>query len=66
MMDGRYRDNVKSGQQVDVVKKQDQGTGHLTDGVVERILTKSSYHPHGIKVKLESGVVGRIKKIYKS
>jgi len=65
-MDGRYRENVQSGQQVDVVKKQDQGTGHLTDGVVERILTKSSFHPHGIKVRLESGVVGRIKKIYKS
>lgn len=65
-MDGRYRENVHNGQQVDVVKKQDQGTGHLTDGVVERILTKSSFHPHGIKVRLESGVVGRIKKIYKS
>jgi len=64
-MDGRYRENVKTGQQVDVVKKQDQGTGHLTDGVVDRILTKSAYHPHGIKVRLSSGVVGRIKKIYK-
>lgn len=63
-MDGRYRENVKIGQQVDVVKKQDQGTGHLTDGVVDRILTKSTYHPHGIKVRLASGVVGRIKKIY--
>ena len=65
-MDGRYRENVKNGQQVDVVKKQDQGTGHLTDGVVERILTKSAFHPHGIKVRLASGEVGRIKKIYKS
>lgn len=65
-MDGRYRENVHNGQPVDVVKKQDQGTGHLTDGVVERILTKSTFHPHGIKVRLESGVVGRIKKIYKS
>ncbi len=65
-MDGRYRENVKTGQQVDVVKKQDQGTGHLTDGVVNKVLTKSAYHPHGIKVRLESGVVGRIKKIYKS
>ena len=65
-MDGRYRENVHNGQQVDVVKKQDQGTGHLTDGVVDRILTKSAFHPHGIKVRLESGVVGRIKKIYKS
>ncbi|MFO7730699.1 MAG: YwbE family protein [Spirochaetia bacterium] len=63
-MDGRYRENVVIGQQVDVVKKQDQGTGHLTDGVVDRILTKSAYHPHGIKVRLASGVVGRIKKIY--
>jgi len=48
---------------VAVVQKQDQRTGRLTEGTVDRILTRSSYHPHGIKVKLRSGVVGRVKRI---
>ncbi len=62
-MDARYRDQIKTNQHVSVVQKQDQRSGELTEGIVERILTKSSYHPHGIKVKLSSGVVGRVKEI---
>ena len=46
------------------VLKQDQGTGPVTEGIVERILTKSAFHPHGIKVKLSSGQVGRVKEIH--
>ncbi len=61
--DGRKRANIQIGSQVDAVQKQDQRTGKLTNGVVQRILTKSTTHPHGIKVKLESGEVGRVKKI---
>lgn len=63
-MDGRDRDNIKPGLHVAVVQKQDQRSGALTDGIVERVLTKSAQHPHGIKVKLSSGVVGRVKEIY--
>lgn len=59
---GRYRQNIQIGSQVAVVQKQDQRTGKLTNGVVKRILTKSAHHPHGIKVQLESGIVGRVKK----
>ena len=62
-MDGRYRDNIKANMQVAVVQKKDQRSGALTEGIVERILTNSSYHPHGIKVKLTSGIVGRVKEI---
>lgn len=57
------REDIKPGTCVHVVQKQDQRTGKLTEGVVECILTKSSTHPHGIKVKLTSGVVGRVKNI---
>jgi uncharacterized repeat protein (TIGR03833 family) len=60
---GRLRKNIHIGSQVAVVQKQDQRTGKLTSGVVQRILTKSANHPHGIKVQLESGIVGRVKKI---
>lgn len=60
---GRYRKNIKIGSQVEVVQKQDQRTGKLTSGIVQRILTKSANHPHGIKVQLESGKVGRVKKV---
>jgi len=60
---GRYRKNIKIGSQVEVVQKQDQRTGKLTSGIVQRILTKSTNHPHGIKVQLESGIVGRVKKV---
>jgi uncharacterized repeat protein (TIGR03833 family) len=49
--------------QVKVVQKQDQRTGNLTSGIVADILTKSSAHPHGVKVRLESGIVGRVKEI---
>lgn len=62
-MDGRKRSDIKPGIRVRVVQKQDQPTGKLTEGVVERILTNSPTHPHGIKVKLVGGVVGRVKEI---
>ncbi|MCR9102936.1 MAG: YwbE family protein [bacterium] len=62
-MDGRKRSNIKPGQLVHIVQKQDQRTGELTEGYVGRILTKSPQHPHGIKVKLETGEVGRVKEI---
>lgn len=62
-MDGRKRSNIKPGQLVRIVQKQDQRTGELTEGYVGRILTKSLQHPHGIKVKLETGEVGRVKEI---
>lgn len=64
MMDGRNRADIKAGAHVLVVKKQDQRSGKLTEGSVMDILTKSPTHPHGIKVRLENGVVGRVKKIF--
>ncbi len=63
-MDGQHRKNIKSGMSVAIVLKQDQETGRLTDGIVRDILTKSATHPHGIKVRLMSGEVGRIKEVY--
>ncbi len=63
MEDGRRRFNIKIGSEVEVVKKQDQRSGTLTIGVVKKILTKSAEHPHGIKVQLESGEVGRVKQV---
>jgi uncharacterized repeat protein (TIGR03833 family) len=63
MTDGRTRANIKPGLTVLIVLKQDQRTGKLTKGVVKEILTKSPTHPHGIKVRLESGAVGRVKEI---
>ena len=62
-MNGQMRSSIKPGMAVLVVLKQDQRTGKLTKGVVKDILTKSSNHPHGIKVRLESGQVGRVKEI---
>jgi uncharacterized repeat protein (TIGR03833 family) len=62
-MKGTKRNNINIGDNVKVVKKEDQRTGKLTDGVVKRILTNSKHHPHGIKVMLESGIVGRVKEI---
>ena len=62
-MDGKSRSNIKLGLTVLIVLKQDQRTGKLTKGIVKDILTKSSTHPHGIKVRLESGAVGRVKEI---
>ena len=58
-----YRKDIKPASRVKVVQKQDQRTGKLTEGIVKDILTKSASHPHGIKVRLESGVVGRVKEI---
>lgn len=52
---------ISIGDTVFVVQKQDQSTGRLSEGVVQRILTKSATHPHGIKVMLEGGIVGRVK-----
>ena len=62
-MDGKNRSDVKTGLKVSIVLKQDQRSGKLTEGVVKNILTKSANHPHGIKVRLESGAVGRVKTI---
>ncbi len=62
-MDGRNRADIKPGARVRVVQKQDQRSGKLTEGIVREILTNSAMHPHGIKVRLEDGVVGRVKEI---
>jgi uncharacterized repeat protein (TIGR03833 family) len=62
-MDGRERKDVMPGLTVDIVLKQNQRMGSLTRGVVKEILTKSRHHPHGIKVRLETGEVGRVKEI---
>ena len=62
-MDGRKRSDVRVGQLVNIVLKEHQRTGELTEGVIKNILTKSGVHPHGIKVRLETGEVGRIKEI---
>lgn len=60
-MDGKKRKDVIIGARVLIVQKKDQGNGKLTEGVVMKILTKSPEHPHGIKVMLENGIVGRVK-----
>ncbi len=62
-LDGRYRSNVNVGDLVEIVKKQHQQTGELTEGVIKRILTNSKFHPHGIKVMIDTNEVGRIKNI---
>ncbi len=62
-MDGTKRSDIKPGMTVSIVLKQDQRTGKLTEGIVKDILTNSPTHPHGIKVRLESGEVGRVKEI---
>jgi uncharacterized repeat protein (TIGR03833 family) len=62
-MNGTNRSDIKPGAQVKVVQKQDQSSGKLTEGIVRDILTKSASHPHGIKVRLQSGIVGRVKEI---
>lgn len=62
-MDGTRRANIRVGSRVAIVLKQDQRTGNLTEGIVQDILTNSATHPHGIKVRLESGAVGRVKEI---
>lgn len=63
MPDGRNRKDITIGAEVEVVQKHHQRTGELTQGIVKRLLTKSANHPHGIKVMLESGIVGRVKNI---
>lgn len=62
-MDGRKRKDVARGAKVDIVLKKDQRTGRLTRGVVKDVLTNSKFHPHGIKVRLTDGKVGRVKAI---
>ncbi|MFE7062246.1 YwbE family protein [Sutcliffiella halmapala] len=65
-MNGQNRTDIKPGLSVKIVLKQDQRSGKLTSGIVKDILTKSSFHPHGIKVRLEDGQVGRVKEIEKA
>ena len=62
-MDNKQRNNIKIGQRVNIVLKADQRTGKLTQGIVAKLLTKSTFHPHGIKVMLEDGQVGRVQEI---
>ncbi len=62
-MNGQKRSDIKVGLEVKIVLKQDQRTGTLTEGIVSDILTKSPQHPHGIKVRLSSGNIGRVKEI---
>lgn len=62
-MNGQSRKDIRPGLKVDVVLKKDQRTGKRTRGTVKEILTNSSYHPHGIKVRLENGLVGRVQEI---
>jgi len=57
------RNKIKIGVLVQIVQKQDQRTGNLTEGTVKRILTSSNFHPHGIKVELENGIIGRVQNI---
>ena len=57
------RNDIKIGMKVKVVQKQDQSSGNLTEGIVSKLLTNSQSHPHGIKVMLENGIVGRVKEI---
>ncbi|RXK00816.1 MULTISPECIES: YwbE family protein [Arcobacteraceae] len=61
--DPKERDDIDIGLKVNIVLKKDQRTNKLTQGVVKKLLTNSSYHPHGIKVQLEDGQVGRVKEI---
>ncbi|MEX6626036.1 YwbE family protein [Tenacibaculum salmonis] len=63
MKDGTNRKDIKIGASVEVVQKNHQRTGELTLGIVSRLLTNSANHPHGIKVQLTSGIVGRVKKV---
>jgi len=63
-MDGQQRDNIRPGLRVTIVLKQDQRSGRVTEGIVRDILTNSSFHPHGTKVRLETGEVGRVKEIF--
>jgi len=64
-MSGQERAQIRPGDRVSVVQKQDQRSGKLTEGIVKDILTRSATHPHGIKVRLDSGIVGRVKEIHR-
>ena len=64
MTDGTKRADVQAGNKVSIVLKQDQRSGKLTEGIVRNILTKSATHPHGVKVRLDNGLVGRVKRIH--
>jgi uncharacterized repeat protein (TIGR03833 family) len=64
-MNGQNRKDIRAGLEVDVILKKDQATGKTTRGIVKDILTKSSFHPRGIKVRLQDGQVGRVKEIIK-
>lgn len=63
MLDGKKRINIKAGLKVNIILKEDQRTGKLTSGIVKNILTNSPTHPHGIKVRLVDGQVGRVQEI---
>lgn len=63
MKNGTQRAGIRAGMKVAIVLKQDQPSGKLTEGIVRDILTKSASHPHGIKVRLENGLVGRVKSV---
>ena len=65
MMNGKDRKNIQAGTEVLIVLKKDQRSGKLTRGLVKDLLTRSSYHPHSIKVRLQDGRVGRVKEIIK-
>ena len=62
-MNGNNRSSIKPGMRVKIVRKEDQVSGELTEGIVRDILTNSATHPHGVKVRLQSGVVGRVQEI---
>lgn len=62
-MDGKKRANVQPGMVVNIILKKDQRTGELTEGIVKDLLTNASFHPHGIKVRLTDGQVGRVAEI---
>jgi len=61
--DGRIRKNIQIGYTVEIVQKHHQRTGEVTEGIVKKLLTKSPNHPHGVKVQLETGQVGRVKNV---
>lgn len=63
MNDGKKRINIKAGLKVNIILKEDQRTGKLTSGIVKNILTNSPIHPHGIKVRLQDGQIGRVQEI---
>lgn len=63
-LSGTIRKNIQAGKTVEIVQKNHQRSGELTEGVVKRILTNAATHPHGIKVQLETGEIGRVKNVF--